>query len=59
MIEGVERDTHISTFRFGGTVAAPLGRGHTLKLVLNSGVRVDRGPDFDAIALTYQYLWGG
>ncbi len=59
VIEGIERDNHISSFRFGGTVAAPLGKGHTLKLVLNSGVRLERGPDFDAIALTYQYLWGG
>jgi hypothetical protein len=58
LVEGIERDTHISTFRFSGTLAAPLGRGHTLKLVLTSGVRQERGPDFDAVAITYQYLWG-
>ena len=59
LLDGVERDLHISTFRFGGVVAAPLGRGHSVKLVLNSGARIERGPDFDGIALTYQYVWGG
>ena len=57
LIEGVERETRISTFRFGGTLAIPLGGGHSLKLVLNSGARIERGPDFDAIAVTYQYRW--
>jgi hypothetical protein len=58
-LQGVERDTRISSFRFGGTVAAPLGGQHSLKLVLTSGVRIERGPDFDGIGLTYQYMWGG
>jgi len=59
LVNGVERDTRISTFRLGATLAAALGKGHSLKLVLNSGVRLERGPDFDAVALAYQYLWGG
>ncbi|MBT8461166.1 MAG: transporter [Gemmatimonadetes bacterium] len=58
VVDGAERDNHISTFRFGGIVAAPLGRGHSVKLILNSGARIEKGPDFDGIALTYQYMWG-
>jgi hypothetical protein len=58
-INGERRETHISSFRFGATVAVPLARQHTLKFVLASGARVERGPDFDAVAVTYQFRWGG
>ncbi len=58
-IDGVPRETHISSFRFGATVAVPLAAQHTLKFVLASGARIERGPDFDAIAVAYQYRWGG
>jgi hypothetical protein len=58
-INGVERDTRISTFRFGATLAFPIGTSHTAKLTGVTGVRHERGPDFDAIALTYNYRWGG
>jgi hypothetical protein len=53
------RDTRISTFRFGLTLAFPMGSAHTLRLVAASGARVERGPDFDALGTTYQYRWGG
>jgi hypothetical protein len=59
MIDNAPKDTRISAFRFGVTIARPLGRGHTLKLGLISGARLERGADFDAVALTYQYGWGG
>jgi len=58
-IDGEPRDTRISSFRFGATVAVPLARQHTLKFVLASGARIERGPDFDAVAVTYQFRWGG
>jgi hypothetical protein len=58
-IDDVETETLISTFRFGLTGAAQLAPQHTVRLVLASGKRVQRGPDYDAIALTYQFRWGG
>lgn len=58
-INGVKMDTRISTFRFGATVAVPLESRHTVKLTGVTGVRHERGPDFDAIALTSNYRWGG
>ena len=58
-ISGDERDTRISTFRFGATLAWPIGLGHTLKFVAATAVRVERGPDFDLFGATYQRMWGG
>jgi hypothetical protein len=58
-INDVEKDTQISTFRFGATLAVPLGTRHTVRLTGITGVRHKRGPDFDAVALTYQLRWGG
>jgi hypothetical protein len=59
LVNDEPRDTRISGFRFGAELVAPLGIHHALKLVFASGVRIERGPDFDAVALTYQYRWGG
>ena len=53
------KNTRISTFRFGVTLAVPFGTRHTVKLTGFTGVRHERGPDFDAIALTYNHRWGG
>jgi len=58
-LDDVPKDTRISTFRFGVALAVPIGIQHSLKFVLDSGVRLERGPDFDAIAVSYQYRWGG
>jgi hypothetical protein len=57
-INGVLKDTYISTLRFGLTLAFPIGVRHTLRMVGASGVRLQKGPDFDALAVTYQYRWG-
>jgi hypothetical protein len=56
-VNGVERDTRISTFRFGATLAVPIGDRHTVKLTGVTGVRHERGPDFNTIALTYNFKW--
>ena len=56
-LNGEKKDTRISTFRFGMTLAAPFGQHHTLRLTGFTGVRLERGSDFDAIVLTYQYRW--
>jgi hypothetical protein len=58
-INGVDADTRISTFRFGADLALPLKGGHTIKIAGTTGVRHERGPDFNAVAVTWQYLWGG
>ncbi|MCK5456622.1 MAG: transporter, partial [Melioribacteraceae bacterium] len=54
-----KRDTRISTLRFGLDWSVPFAEQHTLKLSYISGVRLERGPDFDAFTLIYQYRWGG
>jgi hypothetical protein len=58
-VNGVKLDTRISSFRFGLTLAVPFGTRHTARLTGVTGVRHERGLDFDAIALSYQYSWGG
>jgi hypothetical protein len=57
-IEDIPRDTYISTFRFGLTLAFPVSPQHTLKVVGTTGVRLQKGPDYDALGVTYQYRWG-
>jgi hypothetical protein len=57
-LNGVAMDARISTFRFGATLAFPVAARHTLKLTGVTGVRHERGSDFDAVVLAYQYRWG-
>jgi hypothetical protein len=57
IVDDVERDTHISTLRLGLVYALPLVPGHAIKLGLTSGRRFEKGPDFDALAVSYQYYW--
>jgi hypothetical protein len=57
-VNGVDRDTRISTFRFGATLVFPVADHHTLKLTGIAAVREERGPDFNSVVLTYQYRWG-
>lgn len=52
-----KRSARISTLRFGATAAYALMPKHTLKLNWVSGVRFERGADFDNVSLTYQYMW--
>ena len=59
IVDDIERDTRISSLRLGLVYTLPLARGHALKLGLTSGRRFEKGPDFDALALSYQYYWGG
>ena len=58
IIEGKETDTRISAFRFGLTAAVPVAPRHTLRFVLASGTRIEKGPDYDALGVSYQYRWG-
>jgi hypothetical protein len=53
----VEGDNRISTLRFGITYAVPLSLHHTIKFSGLSSFALERGADFDAIAVAYQYMW--
>jgi hypothetical protein len=57
IVEGELKDNRISTFRFGITFAYTVSPQHVLRLALTSGKRIERGADFDAAALLYQYFW--
>lgn len=58
-INSEKRETRISTIRLGADLAIPFLKQHTFKISYISGIRLERGPDFDAVALIYQYRWGG
>lgn len=58
-INGAERESHISTFRLGGTVSLPIGLKHAIKLFGFTTLRMDKGSDYDLLSLTYQFRWGG
>jgi hypothetical protein len=53
------RDTKISTIRLGLDWSVPFADQHTLRLALISGIRLERGPDFDMLSVLYQFRWGG
>jgi hypothetical protein len=59
VIDGQEMDTRISTIRFGIVYAVPLGLQHSLKFTAISAIRFEKGSDFGALAVFYQYRWGG
>lgn len=56
-VNGVKRDTKISTLRIGAIAVVPVHPKHSLKLTLLTARRFEEGADFDSIALTYQFLW--
>lgn len=56
-LNGIQRDTEISSARLGIIYALPIAQKHTLKFIYNSSIRFKKGPDFDAISLGYQYRW--
>ena len=58
-VNNIERDSHISTFRLGGTLAIPIGIHHTIKLFGFTTLRMDQGSDYELFSLAYQYRWGG
>lgn len=58
-INDEEGDTRISTFRLGLTYAMPLGIHHSLKFSGISAIRLEKGSDFNALVVNYQYRWGG
>ena len=57
IVEGAAGDTRISTLRFGVTFALPISAAHSVKFTAVSAVRLEKGPDYDALGGTYQYRW--
>lgn len=51
------KDTRVSTIRLGLTFSVPVGLNHSLKLVGLTGIRLEKGGDFDSVSLLYQYKW--
>ena len=51
------KDSRISTIRITAVYAMPLGKHNTLRIDAKTGIRLEEGPDFNAIGLIYQYRW--
>jgi Putative MetA-pathway of phenol degradation len=51
------RDDRISSMRFGTTFAIPFAKKHAVKLSYYSAIRFEKGADFDALAISYQFRW--
>jgi len=56
-INDERRDNRISTIRLLAVYAIKLGKNHTLRIDATSGIRFEKGADFNAIGLSYQYGW--
>ena len=56
-LNGEEKDTRISTFRFGLTLAKPFGNHHVFRINGTTGVRLERGSEFSAMNVAYQFRW--
>ena len=56
-INDERRDNRISTIRLLAVYAIKLGKNHTLRIDATSGIRFEKGADFNAIGLSYQYSW--
>lgn len=58
-IDGVFRNDLQQNWRTGATFSAPLSKRHGLRFNWSSGVYARTGNNFDMVALTWQYRWGG
>lgn len=56
-VNDVRRDASISVIRLGTILVVPVNPRHSLKLTLLTSRRFAEGADFDAISLTYQFIW--
>jgi hypothetical protein len=59
IVNGSVRNTRISTLRLGVNLAVPVATHHTVRLTGVTGIRIEQGADFDGVAVSYQYRWGG
>jgi hypothetical protein len=58
-LDGITRDTEQENLRTGLTRAYAIRPNQGLIVILASGYTWRAGPDFDTIAVAYQYSWGG
>jgi len=58
-IDSAERDDLQNNWRTGFTLAIPIDRRHSIKLLGSSGVSTRTGTDYDSLGLFWQYRWGG
>lgn len=58
-VDGLEGDDLQKNSRLGATLAFPVSRSHSIKLHASTGTTVRTGTDFDAVAVIWQYRWGG
>ena len=56
-INDEKRDSNISVLRYGAVVAVPVHPQHSFKLKFTSTRRFEQGPEFEAISLSYQFIW--
>jgi hypothetical protein len=56
-VNDVKKEVTISSYVLGLSVAVPIARAHTLRLIAKSSYRILQGPDFDGVFLSYQYFW--
>jgi len=57
-INGVEKDDRIAASRFAATLALPVDRQNSIKLVAASGVYATTGTDYNSLGAFWQHLWG-
>jgi hypothetical protein len=58
-VDAIVRDDEQSNVRVGITCSYPISPSQGLVFNLSSGYTYRAGPDFDTIAVAYQYSWGG
>ena len=52
-----QRNDEQRNLRLGATFSMPLGKRHSVKALLNTGVATRAGNDYTAFTLAYQYTW--
>jgi hypothetical protein len=57
LVNDIEKDSHISGMRFGLTAMIKIMKQHYLKLYAVSGVRFEKGSDYDMLGIAYQFNW--
>ncbi len=56
---GVVNDNLQQNWRAGFTLALPIDRHHSIKILVNNGVSTRTGNDYDSLGIAWQYRWGG
>ena len=59
LVDGVPRNTTQKNWRITAIAAFPISKNQGLSVSLISGKTFQAGPDFDVIAVAYQFGWGG